>query len=342
MHPERYETAEKNRGEMSRRRQKKNNTWDNLSGFRYAHRGLFHQPLSASVKILIPPLTPLWKDDIVQWKAEGKKIVPENSMAAFRMAVKHGFGSELDVHLTKDGRLAVYHDTNLIRVCGVNEEIENLTWDEVRQLRLLDTDARIPEFSQVLDLYTSPKARTDRIDTRTASDTKTGSGVKTASDTNTKAAESEEQEHLHLPIIIELKAEKNVKELCAAVMEQIDRYPSLNYCVESFDPRVVYWFRRHRPDVIRGQLTENFCRSRDAVRKWGYIMTFGMWCGAPDILSRPDFIASKFRDRKNLIMRLRHRLGVRQVNWTIKNRRQLDDVDREGGLSIFERFNPGR
>ena len=94
--------------------------------------------------------------------------------------------------------------------------------------------------------------------------------------------------------------------------------------------------------MIRGQLTENFCRSRDAVRKWGYIMTFGMWCGAPDILSRPDFIASKFRDRKNLIMRLRHRLGVRQVNWTIKNRRQLDDVDREGGLSIFERFNPGR
>ena len=342
MHPECNETAEKIRREMSRRRQKKNNTWDNLSGFRYAHRGLFHQPLSASVKILIPPLTPLWKDDIEQWKAERKKIVPENSMAAFRMAVKHGFGSELDVHLTKDGRLAVYHDTNLIRVCGVNEEIENLTWDEVRQLRLLDTDARIPEFSEVLDLYTSPKARTDRIDARTASDTKTGSGVKTASDTNTSVAVSEEQEYLYLPLIIELKAEKNVKELCAAVMEQIDRYPSLNYCVESFDPRVVYWFRRHRPDVIRGQLTENFCRSRDAVRKWGYIMTFGMWCGAPDILSRPDFIASKFRDRKNLIMRLRHRLGVRQVNWTIKNRRQLDDVDREGGLSIFERFNPGR
>lgn len=342
MHPERDETAEKIRREMSRRRQKKNNTWDNLSGFRYAHRGLFHQPLSASVKILIPPLTPLWKDDIEQWKAERKKIVPENSMAAFRMAVKHGFGSELDVHLTKDGRLAVYHDTNLIRVCGVNEEIENLTWDEVRQLRLLDTDARIPEFSEVLDLYTSPKARTDRIDARTASDTKTGSGVKTASDTNTSAARSEEQEYLYLPLIIELKAEKNVKELCAAVMEQIDRYPSLNYCVESFDPRVVYWFRKHRPDVIRGQLTENFCRSRDAVRKWGYIMTFGMWCGAPDILSRPDFIASKFRDRKNLIMRLRHRLGVRQVSWTINNRRQLDDVDREGGLSIFERFNPGR
>ena len=84
----------------------------------------------------------------------------------------------------------------------------------------------------------------------------------------------------------------------------------------------------------------NFCRSREAVRKWGYIMTFGMWCGAPDILSRPDFISSKFRDRRNLIMRLRHRLGVKQVNWTIKNHRQMANVDKEGGLSIFERFMP--
>ena len=261
--------------------------------------------------------------------------------------MKHGFGAELDVHLTKDGRLAVYHDTNLIRVCGVNEEIENLTWDEISQLRLLDTDARIPEFSQVLDLYTSAKAQTDRIDTRTDSDMRTGSGTETDSSTETvtdndgNTAESAKQNYLHLPLIIELKAEKNVKELCAAVMETVDRYPTLNYCIESFDPRVVYWFRKKRPDVIRGQLTENFCRSRDAVRKWGYIMTFGMWCGAPDILSRPDFIASKFRDRKNLIMRLRHRLGVKQVSWTIKNHRQLKDVDREGGLSIFERFNPG-
>ena len=228
---------------MSKPRKKKNNTWDNLTGFRYAHRGLFHQPLSASVKVLIPLETPLWKADIEQWKEEGKKIIPENSMAAFRIAVKHGFGAELDVHLTKDGRLAVYHDTNLIRVCGVNEEIENLTWDEISQLRLLDTDARIPEFSQVLDLYTSVKAQTERIDTRTGSDTGT------AEDNDGNTAESAKQNYLHLPLIIELKAEKNVKELCAAVMETVDRYPTLNYCIESFDPRVVYWFRKKRPDV---------------------------------------------------------------------------------------------
>lgn len=302
---------------MSRRRNNKNNTWDNLTGFRYAHRGLFHQPLSASLKVPVPLPAPLWSQDIEEWEREGKKIIPENSMAAFRMAVRYGFGAELDVHLTADGRLAVYHDTNLIRVCGVDEQIEHLTMEQLRKLNLLGTEHRIPELSQVLDLYTSVHAQTDREDTR-----------------------QETGGRLHLPLIIELKAEKNVKELCSAVMEAVDRYPALNYCIESFDPRVVYWLRRNRPDVIRGQLTENFCRSRDAVRKWGYIMTFGMWCGAPDILSRPDFISSRFRDRRNLIMRLRHRLGVKQVNWTIKNHRQLANVDREGGLSIFERFMP--
>ena len=321
---------------MARRRHKvqKNNTWDNLTGFRYAHRGLFHQPLSASVKVLIPAGKPLWKSDIARWKKEQKRIVPENSMAAFRMAVKHGFGVELDVHLTKDGTLPVFHDTNLFRVCGVNEVIEDLTREEIGDLRLLDTNAGIPLLSDVLDLYTSEKAATERIDTR-----KTGKSAakKTA---GSQSSSGDEQNPLHLPLIVELKAEKNAKQLCAAVMEVVDRYPTLNYCIESFDPRVVYWLRKNRPDVIRGQLTENFCRSREAVRQWGHILTFGMWCGAPDILSRPDFISSKFRDRKNLIMRLRHRLGVKQVNWTIENHRQMKDVDREGGLSIFERFMP--
>lgn len=311
---------------MRRRKVQKNNTWDNLSGFRYAHRGLFHQPRSASLKVVPPAGRIFWEADIRKWKEEGKRIIPENSMEAFYLAVRHGYGAELDVHLTKDGTLPVFHDTNLLRVCGVNEEIENLTRSELRKLRLLDTDSGIPELSQVLDLYTSQKAATDRIDARAA---------RTAAH-----AGDGEQNRLHLPLIIELKAEGNAKQLCAAVMEVLDRYPALNYCIESFDPRVVYWLRRNRPDVIRGQLTENFCRSREAVRKWGYIMTFGMWCGAPDILSRPDFISSKFRDRRNLIMRLRHRLGVRQVNWTIKNHRMLEHVDREGGLSIFERFIP--
>lgn len=81
-------------------------------------------------------------------------------------------------------------------------------------------------------------------------------------------------------------------------------------------------------------------KSREAVHRWGRLLTFWMWSVAPDLLSRPDFIASKFADRKNPFIRLSHKLGVKQVNWTIKNEDDLETVNREGGLSIFERFMP--
>ena len=43
---------------------------------------------------------------------------PENSMAAFRAALEKGYGIELDVHLLKDGTLAILHDSDLKRVTG--------------------------------------------------------------------------------------------------------------------------------------------------------------------------------------------------------------------------------
>ena len=46
--------------------------------------------------------------------------VPENSMTAFKLAVEKGYGVELDVQMTKDKQLVVFHDGNLKRVCGVD------------------------------------------------------------------------------------------------------------------------------------------------------------------------------------------------------------------------------
>lgn len=80
------------------------------------------------------------------------ETVPENSLSAFRNAVKKGYGIELDVHLTKDKRLVVFHDDTLSRMCGDSGRIEECTFDELSRLRLLDTDERIPSFEEVLSL----------------------------------------------------------------------------------------------------------------------------------------------------------------------------------------------
>lgn len=78
--------------------------------------------------------------------------IPENSMKAFRAAVARGYGIELDLHLTKDGRLAVFHDDTLKRMCRRTETVEELDSQELASCRLLDTDQTIPMFEDVLKL----------------------------------------------------------------------------------------------------------------------------------------------------------------------------------------------
>ena len=78
------------------------------------------------------------------------RSIPENSLSAFRQAAQEGYGIELDVRLSKDGKVVVFHDDTLNRVCGVHARVDELTWEELRALRLYGTDEQIPLFSDVL------------------------------------------------------------------------------------------------------------------------------------------------------------------------------------------------
>lgn len=103
----------------------KQSGWEKLEGVKYAHRGLH----------------------------DAAKGVPENSMAAFRAAVAHGFGAELDVHLMADGSLAVVHDSNLKRVCGADVRVEDLTAADLPGYPLMGTEERIPLLPDVLAVF---------------------------------------------------------------------------------------------------------------------------------------------------------------------------------------------
>ena len=100
-------------------------SWAALEHRRYAHRGLHCSADS----------------------------VPENSLAAFRRAIRHGYGAELDVHLLKDGTLAVFHDSDLRRCTGTEGQIADLTLKELKQLRLEGTDERDPTIDEVLPRF---------------------------------------------------------------------------------------------------------------------------------------------------------------------------------------------
>lgn len=244
--------------------------WKYLRLWRYAHRGYHDKP-----------------------------SIPENSMAAFRRAVEHRFGAELDVHLMKDGNLAVIHDSSLKRTAGADVAVEDLTAEELKQYRLEGTDEHIPLLEEVLALF-------------------------------------EDQ----TPLIVELKAERgNHDALTAATVAMLDKY-RVRYCIESFDFRCLRWLRRHRPEIVRGQLSEQFLRHDDA----GYLSWIARFILGNLLLNFqavPDFVAYRFSDRKCLSVRLCRRIyKVQEVNWTITDAREMAGAEKDGNLVIFERFDP--
>ncbi|MDR3304524.1 MAG: glycerophosphodiester phosphodiesterase [Clostridiales Family XIII bacterium] len=78
--------------------------------------------------------------------------MPENSIPAFEAAIEKGISIELDVQLTRDRELVVFHDDNLQRMTGLNKNIWKLSFAELERLCLKHTNLRIPTFREVLDL----------------------------------------------------------------------------------------------------------------------------------------------------------------------------------------------
>ena len=78
--------------------------------------------------------------------------IPENSIKSFKRAISKNIPIELDIHLTSDNKLVVFHDDNLIRMTGLYKKIRQCTYDEISKLKLLNTNEVIPLLSDVLDL----------------------------------------------------------------------------------------------------------------------------------------------------------------------------------------------
>ncbi|MES2343797.1 MAG: glycerophosphodiester phosphodiesterase family protein [Pseudomonadota bacterium] len=83
------------------------------------------------------------------WTPDG---APENSLGAFQAACQAGYGVELDVHLSADGEAVVFHDYSLKRMTGAEGRIKDRTVAELAELRLKDTDERIPTLMETLAL----------------------------------------------------------------------------------------------------------------------------------------------------------------------------------------------
>ena len=218
--------------------------------------------------------------------------VPENSLTAFRLARENGYGVELDVQMTKDGQLVVFHDGNLNRMCGVDANLRDFTYEELQKLRLKGTDEYIPLFSEVL---------------------KTLDGA---------------------DLICEIKPDNGMKfyELCERTLEMLNSYKG-RFIVESFSPFLMGWFKKNHPEIIRGQLSENFVKSNKL-----NIQNFCMAGLCVNVISRPDFVAYNHLHAGTLGFKLCKAIYKPfTVAWTAKGKAEQESAEKIFDAVIFEK-----
>ncbi len=221
---------------------------------------------------------------------------PENTLAAFERAVRRGYGIELDVQLTSDSRLVVFHDSTLRRMLGVDGRLSELTFDELKEYTFPGTCERIPLFEEVL------RAVGGRV-----------------------------------PMIIEVKSYGDFAETCRILNDCLEGYEG-DFCVESFDPRALGWFRKNAPGVVRGQLSQNYFKNGDGFPLWQRIAMTSL---LTNFIGRPSFIAYNHRHRVPLAGRMLKKAGaVRFAAWTVRSQRELDDALEFYSVIIFDSFIP--
>ena len=228
---------------------------------------------------------------------------PENSMAAFQRAVDGGYGIELDVHLSADRKLVVFHDDTLKRMCGIDRAVADCTSQELQQYTLGKSQETIPLLTDVLKI----------VDGK-------------------------------VPMIIEVKPAPNCTEVSAALAKMMQSYKGL-YCMESFHPAAVAWFRHNAPEVIRGQLATDF--THGGVHK-PYLRNILLANLLFNGYAKPDFIAYDHKFPNQFSYKLCRKLfDVEHVAWTIRSEKQLTTAREYFQVFIFDSFipkdkNPGK
>ena len=140
-----------------------------------------------------------------------------------------------------------------------------------------------------------------------------------------------------VPLLIEIKSDRRVALLCEKLNERLNAY-SGPYMIESFDPRAVRWYRRNRPDILRGQLTFGLVKPSQLPKTALYRLLASQ---VMNVLGRPDFIAAEAVTAHSLPLRLMRLFPAHWVAWTVRSQEQMNGLRGRYETQIFEGFIPG-
>jgi len=229
---------------------------------------------------------------------QSKKTSPENSMAAFKLALDNNYGIELDVQLTKDNVPVVFHDYNLLRLCGVDIKVRDITYKELQKYSLYKSKEKIPTLKSVLEL----------VDGK-------------------------------VPLIIEYKVDGMDTSVCPIANDILKDYYG-TYCIESFNPYVLLWYKRYRPNIMRGQLSSHFLKEKEDGNKYLYFLLQNLLL---NFMTKPHFIAYSHTHHYMLSLRICRKLyKTTTFAWTLHSNEELEYSRKHFDFFIFDRFIPAK
>lgn len=140
-----------------------------------------------------------------------------------------------------------------------------------------------------------------------------------------------------VPLIVELKTYGKDLGICEIAAPILDSYQGL-YCIESFDPFIVNWYRKNRPDIVRGQLSTNYFK--DGIGDKAYLK-FMLQNMLFNFYAKPDFIAFNHQYSNMLSYNIvRKVFKIPTFAYTIKTREDLERNFDHFDYFIFEGFTP--
>ena len=137
------------------------------------------------------------------------------------------------------------------------------------------------------------------------------------------------------PLIVELKpVGSNYRDLCEKTLKIMQKHGK-RWCIESFDPRIVRWYYKNAPEVLRGQL------SRPPKNMEGISYPPALLLGnlLTNSISRPHFIAYEI-SRYPLTVKLCRAMKPINFIWTVHPEHDVDKCEEENDTIIFEFYKP--
>ncbi len=137
------------------------------------------------------------------------------------------------------------------------------------------------------------------------------------------------------PLLVEYKMDRVDTAVCAAGEELLAEYDGV-YCMQSFDPRALLWYRQNAPQVARGQLAEEFWKKEKYAGSPLYTALSFM---VGNVVARPDFISYNYKDRDNIALKLCRLMGADTACWTLRSPQDYEAVKGQFDMYIFDSFD---